>query len=700
MKQNIKILLFISLLISANCFGQVKIPIQRVINSTVTAKKSALFDEQGTNVQVSGSSNQSIKPANSNAWFNSPQLFDANTSFVRVWNGYTGRYRTQTLPPSGITLDVKFNGTYTVSKVCIFMENREANNSIVIKSGTPFNFTTQATVTTQPVSGQWYDLSVNFTTEWVQLALSEAGGVINEIVFYGTLQGSTKNIPAVTKVYPKKPLDSIIATNMYYGMGWGNGNIYYDNDWPGGERYYAAAAYLQYADGSLKHPSGTANESEMQYVQRLKSSGSAVHFVLGSLVDSGMVSPTNNSGGDWASQKPIPSSLMNEGTAQRLSGIMTFNEIAETPASYARAAWSLRKYAKGGKQYMNIGAIEPDNEKDGPFKSAGYFYPYQIAAAMSAYYDGHGGTITYSGDSVGVWNTGVKLIFPALSYINPDYIEAIIHWWQYNRPGGFPTYPLDYFNVHAYPSTLEVQWSGSGQAVAPEDPVYNLEAKLDTCAYFSGIMGKPFLNTEIGFDMFPTAQYNCSFTSIHKYGSKTEEDIQMDLTTRSYLMHARFGAPMYQYWLSDQYPEFSVCQTFQASGFLSWTTHNNFLENYIPRKSWYAMKTLRYRIGSYVYDSEVTEGNLRKQLYINPANTNEKAYVVWMITASDSFQSTSLNITGGYKVVSFNSTTTGNEITGTGPVTFVATETPKIIMFSGEATPPTSPTLRNYFLLN
>ncbi|HRD44561.1 MAG TPA: hypothetical protein PLN30_12430, partial [Ferruginibacter sp.] len=90
----------------------------------------------------------------------------------------------------------------------------------------------------------------------------------------------------------------------------------------------------------------------------------------------------------------------------------------DDPSSYDRAAWSLRKYAIGGRQYLNLTAIEPDNEKDGPFKKAGYFYPYQIAAAMSAYYDGHGGQITYNGDSVGVWGTGVKLIFPALSYIN------------------------------------------------------------------------------------------------------------------------------------------------------------------------------------------------------------------------------------------------------------------------------------------
>jgi len=708
-----KILSIILFILPLASFAQVKIPIVRVINPTLTGATHSLYDEQSTNVQVSGSSDPSVKPANSNDWWTSPAIFDANTCLITQWNSYTGRYRIKALPPEGITYEFKFNGNYNITKICIFTQLANASKSVVIKSGTPFNYTNLVDSITTFTNGAWNDYTTNFDSRWVQLKVSEDFGYLNEVVFYGTLIGSADSQEEVIKVMPKRPLDSIMATNIFYNMGRSADGQYYNTHWTGGLRYFAAAAYLQYADGSLKFGAGTADSLEYLSTKMLKDSGSNVHFVLGSLVDSGMVQGRNNSGGDWADQKPIPTSLGDTTSGQSFnyntqtvstglgSGlILTYNEIAENPASYARAAWSLRKYAKGNKSYLNINSIEPDNEKDGTFKKAGYMYPYQIAAMVSTYYDGDEGTITFSGDSVGVWNTGVKLIFPALSYTYPDYIEAMTHWWKYNRTGtggANKVYPFDYFNVHQYPGTLEVQFSGSGQAVSPErTDVYNLQGKLDTALYYAAIYGTPLLNTEIGFDAYiDTNKRNSSFQAIHAFGTKTVEEIQADWIIRSYLMHAANGVTMYQYWLADQGNYETTSGTFNATGFLKWNVYSGGLALLQKRPSYFYYKTLKNRLGNYRFVSqEILQDSLYKQLYVSNTDSTNKAYIIWLGTENESSKSTStyLGTITSSKLIQFDLTEMGDETNlGVNNPTITATETPQIILFTEGSIVPTVP---------
>jgi len=685
-----------------------QVPILKIINPTLTGNKWALFDEQSTNVQVSGSSNQSIKPANSNSWWDSPAIFDVNTCLITQWNSYTGRYRIKALPPQGITYEVQFPKIYNITKICIYTQINNGTDSLQFASGTPFNYSHFATVKNEATSGTWYDLNTNVTTEWLRITVGENWGYLNEIVFYGTVNQNITQPPPVFKKTIAKPVDSIIATNIFFGMGRSGDGNYYDEGWSGGMRYYMAAAYLQYANGSLKHPSGTASDVEYLNGVRLKNSGSNVHFCFGSLVDSSMVSASNNSGGDWADQKPIPSAYANENTWQRFNyatqtvdtgigtGILTMNEIADDPSSYDRAAWSLRKYAIGGRQYLNLTAIEPDNEKDGPFKKAGYFYPYQIAAAMSAYYDGHGGQITYNGDSVGVWGTGVKLIFPALSYINSDYIESILHWWKYNRPVGFKPCPVDIFNVHSYPSTLEVQWTGQGHAVNPENTIYNLEKKLDTSLYYATLMDAGLYNTELGFDAYLDNRKTSSFTAIYPFGGKNEEQIQADWIIRSYLLHAARGISMYQYWLGDQGRYSNTSGTFNASGFLKWDSEANWLPVYEKRPAWYHLQAFKNNLINYVFKQEVRQDSLRMQLYINSKDSTQRAWIIWMASSSGSVNDVYLNLPSSYKMVTLSDNNPNGIIqNGTGNLQFTATESPKIILFKQ---PPKIPAYKKYVL--
>lgn len=106
-------------------------------------------------------------------------------------------------------------------------------------------------------------------------------------------------------------------------------------------------------------------------------------------------------------------------------------------------------------------------------------YPYQQAAYLSALYDGHDNTIQFKAEPVGVRNSGLsidemKLIFPGLTYVNPTYIKAMMWWWKWNRKNGDA--PFDIFNIHLYPSTLNItQHYLNAQAVMPESGVFEME---------------------------------------------------------------------------------------------------------------------------------------------------------------------------------------------------------------------------------
>ena len=320
--------------------------------------------------------------------------------------------------------------------------------------------------------------------------------------------------------------------------------------------------------------------------------------------------------------------------------------------------------------------------------------PYAMATMMSTYYDGHMGTITYSGDSVGVWGTGVKLIFPALSYTFPDYIEAMTYWWRYNRDttGGWKQYPFDIFNVHQYPGTLAVQFSGTGKAISPENTYYNLQQKLDTALYYSAIYGTPLVNTELGFDAYiDTNKRNNSFQAIHAFGTKNVEQIQADWIARSYLMHAANGVTMYQYWLADQGNYETTGGTFNATGLLKWNTDDGALPFLQKRPAYYWMKTLKSRLGNYTFKSQTIDADtLYKQLYVNGSDS---AYVIWYGTEHEK---SSLKTVGNFATYNLISMVEGDEdgssTTGTGSLNAVMDETPKIVYFTtGDIVIPPTP---------
>jgi hypothetical protein len=102
-----------------------------------------------------------------------------------------------------------------------------------------------------------------------------------------------------------------------------------------------------------------------------------------------------------------------------------------------------------------IGTVEIMNEPDRDwFGRLGHFRPEELAALISACYDGHCNTLE---DEDGVKNFGLKNAAPnvrylmsGLAYARIGYLQAMVNWWQANRVDG--QVPFDGINTHHYSS--------------------------------------------------------------------------------------------------------------------------------------------------------------------------------------------------------------------------------------------------------
>lgn len=679
--------------------GLEKIKVRNIINPSLTANEAAFIDEQGAHQLINGKSNPGITPKSCGNWWD---FSETNAASCIQLNYHPNRVGNT---PDPVSYDFEFEGEYQLKKICIFIDPLKSSkneNSLQIKSGIPFKY--NQTISQLQDNGTikasgWVDIDCNVNTQYLQLIYGENFGAIREIVFYGSIIHKSPSINPYYS-YNQKSFDSICGTNIIMQMGQSADGKNYDEGWNGGLRWFAAACYVLNKDLSLKDPYGTASELESNWNRRIIASGSKLHYAFGSLVDSSMVSATNNSGGDWANQKPIPTSLINEKTADRYEGICTFNEIADKPGSYAQAAYNLKRLAQGLYQ-LGHRAIEPDNEKDGTFKKAGFMYPYQQAAYLSALYDGHDNTLSFKGEPVGIRNSGLstdqmKLIFPGLTYVNPTYIKAMMWWWKWNRKNGDA--PFDIFNIHLYPSTLNItQHYLNAQAVMPESSVFNMEKKLDTAKYFAALMHKPLINTETGYDAYEeklrypnefcneNVRWGNSFMAIRPFAHKTPEAIQGEWLLRTMLLHNSKGIPCYQFWLADQYKEGSVCGHFSATGFLKHDTVIHWKQLYIPRLAWFYLQCFKNRLTDFVWVKEIKENNLRFSFYENKSGAAAKhAVVYWSATDDGSSASYLFKLPSHlpYQLVTPNNTPIGKTTTGNGAtVELQVKELPQIIFY-------------------
>jgi hypothetical protein len=220
----------------------------------------------------------------------------------------------------------------------------------------------------------------------------------------------------------------------------------------------------------------------------------------------------------------------------------------------------------------------------------------EYAANLSAFYDGHKGTL---GKNVGVKSadSNMVVLMGGLGRPNIEYVKEIVEWCKENRgykPDGSINLCFDVLNYHLY-SNDNTGWFGKflnkKRGVAPE--LTNEGPIADTFVDYAETLGKQFevWITESGYDL--------SKSSVQRaipIGDKSELLTQADWALRSSLLYARHGvnrATFYQ--LYDTDPNNGV---FGSSGFVEGRVRRPSADYFIQTKN---------LMGHYTYDTTIGE---------------------------------------------------------------------------------------------
>ncbi|WP_144009566.1 hypothetical protein [Pedobacter nyackensis] len=216
--------------------------------------------------------------------------------------------------------------------------------------------------------------------------------------------------------------------------------------------------------------------------------------------------------------------------------------------------------------------VESSNEPDKWWKGKDCEQtPEEYAAQLSAFYDGHKGTL---GKGVGIKNADptMVVVMGGIAKPNVEYVKRMVEWCKKNRgvkkTGGIDLC-FDVINYHMY-SNDYTGWFASfrskGRGVAPETNDMTKIAVSFTDYVKSLGQAIPIWSTETGYDL--------SDNSIQRaiaIGAKSKELTQADWILRLGLMYARLGIDkLFFYQLYDNNdPGTETSNPFGFSGLVS-----------------------------------------------------------------------------------------------------------------------------------
>lgn len=196
--------------------------------------------------------------------------------------------------------------------------------------------------------------------------------------------------------------------------------------------------------------------------------------------------------------------------------------------------------------------IESSNEPDKWWRGVDCQQsPEEHAAQLSAFYDGHKGTL---GKDVGVKtaDSTMKVVMGGIARANIEYIERMVEWCKKNRgykKNGEVDLCFDVLNYHMYSNDYTgwfARFKSKRRGVAPETNNMKDIAKtfVDYAAKLGGI---PVWSTETGYDLNEK-----SVQRAIAIGDKTADITQADWLLRLGLLYARTGVDrIFYYQLYD-----------------------------------------------------------------------------------------------------------------------------------------------------
>ncbi len=604
--------------------------------------------------------------------------YDQRYDSVWYYNLYNHPLTGAKIPfPVEFTIDTRTLTQFT--RVGIWIGNNVDGNTgakLKVMTGTPFKWEdTVHTITADATNiyNKWHKFTVatGDTNRFLHIEIDGKFPALGEIVIYGNIYDT---IPPDS--------DTTLAEDTYHRFGVNStGGDGYEKDavtpvWHskkiGSNRQYEFANYTvaapKSAPESLINGNGFDTYSTT-LVDTLRTAGVNLWVVYSTTTLPSQWKPWITQTSNLVQQKSIDWTL-GAGGDTTAGGIPYFNlnRVAEDPASYAHAAWYVRKLAIANRErVLPIKHIEPGNEYNGPFQDAGRYAPNELAAFCSAMYDGHENTLTYNSQSCGVKNNSygdIKMLMPALDVYNLNYLKCMEFWFYWNRTDH--KFAADIGNAHDYPNTSGGQGL-NGKGLMPES-YYHLKERMIEGRKFFAKHNMYFWNTEIGYDNYDsisyrgpyctTATFGNSFVNtphVWQGGGQSIEETNGNMIARTMLVMASAEVPYYNFWLADRFIKRQTCGTFGASGLLGLDTIKAYVPYYYKRPAWYYFLTVDSLLKGYGFmtDTLVVSGtdSIRIQRYRKGSSST--LYAVWSPTVKNASFSFSVPFTtpGPYQVI-------------------------------------------------
>ncbi|WP_421943164.1 hypothetical protein [Pedobacter sp.] len=219
--------------------------------------------------------------------------------------------------------------------------------------------------------------------------------------------------------------------------------------------------------------------------------------------------------------------------------------------------------------------------------------PEEYAANMSAFYDGHKGTL---GKNVGVKNAdpNMQVVMGGLGVAEPEFVEKMIEWCRKNRglkANGTVNLCFDVINYHLYSNNSFLTGKEATVGVAPElSDIGKVADKFIKMAK-ERAPGIEVWVTETGYDIGKTPQGALPIKS------KSSKITQADWNLRTSLLYARHGISRCMFYMLDDAGDIESTGQYSSSGF-----HDDFK----PRPSADYMLQTKKLIGDFFYTATLS----------------------------------------------------------------------------------------------
>ncbi|OON67583.1 hypothetical protein B0919_17300 [Hymenobacter sp. CRA2] len=241
--------------------------------------------------------------------------------------------------------------------------------------------------------------------------------------------------------------------------------------------------------------------------------------------------------------------------------------------------------------------IECDNERDKWWKGRkAYQTGREYAANLSAFYDGHKGTM---GPGVGVKNAdpAMQVVMAGLASPNPDYVRGMIDWCRQYRglkADGSVNLCWDVINYHLYSNDARTSQGGnSTRGAAPEVSEAGEVARafVQMAHQYAGDM--PVWITETGYDVNQGSPLKAV-----AIGGRSVLETQADWLLRTALLYARWGVErVFFYQMYDDNPGSS--QQFASSGLIN--------QDKTPKPAADFIRQAGQLLGDYTYQNTLSQ---------------------------------------------------------------------------------------------